>query len=141
MHAVLRGRQADQPRYSGGDSRLYRKDGRHHRQKVRRSRKSSARFRAFGRESFHARHDGHHSQPRPQRDRRRSHRQEIGQSPLGVGLLQKIYPDVFRRRHGGRQEVFRTAHRSDEGEKRRYAGRRIDGGRSQGARFSVQGRI
>ena len=33
-------------------------------------------------------------------------RQEIRQSPLGVGLLSAVYPDVFRRGHGSRQEVF-----------------------------------
>ena len=31
---------------------------------------------------------------------------KIKQSPLGLGLLQKIYPDVLRRRYGSRQEVF-----------------------------------
>lgn len=33
-----------------------------------------------------------------------------GQSPLGLGLLSQIYPDVFRRCNGSRQEVFRRTH-------------------------------
>ena len=32
--------------------------------------------------------------------------QEDEQSPLCVRFLPPVYPDVFRRRHGGRQEVF-----------------------------------
>ena len=34
------------------------------------------------------------------------HRQEVRQPPLGLRLLQKIYPDVLRRRYGSRQEVL-----------------------------------
>ena len=43
--------------------------------------------------------------------------------PLGVGLLPPLYPDVFRRGHGGRQEVFRAADRRHEGQEGRDAGR------------------
>ena len=32
------------------------------------------------------------------------------ESVQGLGLLQTFYSDVFRRRYGSRQEVFRTAH-------------------------------
>ena len=32
--------------------------------------------------------------------------EEVRQSPLGLGLLQKIYPDVLRRCYGSRQEVL-----------------------------------
>ena len=39
------------------------------------------------------------------------------------GLLQKIYPDVFRRCYGSRQEIFRRTHRQDERRKRRKTGR------------------
>ena len=73
------------------------------------------RLRPFGRTRIHARHDGYHPQPRPQRRGRRDHRTEVEQPPLGLGLLQKIHPDVLRRRHGSRQEVLREAHRRDEG--------------------------
>ncbi len=41
--------------------------------------------------------------------------EQVRQPPLGLGLLQKIYPDVLRRRYGSRQEVLRAAHRQDEG--------------------------
>ena len=35
-------------------------------------------------------------------------------------LLPPLHPDVLRRRHGGRQEVLREAHRRDEGEEGRH---------------------
>ena len=34
------------------------------------------------------------------------HRQEVRQSPLGLGLLSPLHPDVLRRRHGSGQEVL-----------------------------------
>ena len=40
-----------------------------------------------------------------------------------LGLLPPLHPDVLRRRHGGGQEVLRAAHRRDEGEEGRHAGR------------------
>ena len=36
--------------------------------------------------------------------------ERLAESPLGLGLLQTFYPDVFRCRHGGRQKAFRRAH-------------------------------
>ena len=54
------------------------------------------------------------------------HRREVQQSPLGLGLLPPLHPDVFRRRYGGRQEVLRAAHRPDEGEEGRHSRRRAD---------------
>ena len=38
------------------------------------------------------------------------HGQEVRQSPLGMGLLPPLHPDVLRRCYGGRQEILRTAH-------------------------------
>ena len=35
---------------------------------------------------------------------------KVRKSPLGLGLLQKIYPDVLRRCYGGRKEIFREAY-------------------------------
>ena len=32
--------------------------------------------------------------------------QEVRQSPLGLGLLPQIYPDVLRRGYGSRKEIF-----------------------------------
>ena len=49
------------------------------------------------------------------------HREEVGQPPLGVGLLPPFYPDVFRRGYGSGQEVFRAANRRDEGKEGRQA--------------------
>ena len=46
---------------------IHRQDGRDHRQEVRRSGKSAARFRPFRRTCIHARYDGYHPQPRSQR--------------------------------------------------------------------------
>ena len=48
---------------------------------------------------------------------------QVRQSPLGLGLLSPLYPDVLRRGHGSGQEVLRAAHRRDEGEEGRHAGR------------------
>ena len=41
---------------------------------------------------------------------------------LNLGL-NELYPDVLRRGHGSGQEVLRAAHRRDEGEEGRHAGR------------------
>ena len=49
---------------------------------ARRGRQSAAGLRPLRRQVLHARHDGHHSQPRPQRQGRRSARQAQQQSPL-----------------------------------------------------------
>ena len=40
------------------------------------------------------------------RDGCQHHRGAVRKSPLGMGLLQKIHPDVFRRCYGSRQKVF-----------------------------------
>ena len=37
--------------------------------------------------------------------------EKVWQCTLGMGLLQKIHSDVFRRCYGGRQEIFRDPHR------------------------------
>ena len=86
-------------------------------------RESSAGLRPLRRPRLHARHDGHHPEPGPERGRGGRHRQEVQQPPLGLGLLSPLYPDVLRRGHGSGQEVFRAAHRRDEGEEGRHAGR------------------
>ena len=93
-------------------------DGGDHRQEVRRPREPPAGFRPFRRPGLHARHDGHHPEPGPERGRGGGHGQEVRQPPLGVGLLPPLHPDVLRRGHGSGQEVLRAAHRRDEGEAR-----------------------
>ena len=46
-----------------------------------------------------------------------------GNPQLGMGLLQKIHPDVLRCSYGSRQEVLRGAHRQDERGEGRDSGR------------------
>ncbi len=48
---------------------------------------------------------------------------KVRQSTLGLGLLQKIYPDVLRCCYGSRKKILRRVHRQDESRKRRYSGR------------------
>ena len=45
---------------------------------------------------------------------------KIRQPQMGLGLLQKVYTDVLRRRHGSGKEVLRKTHRRDEGKEGRY---------------------
>ena len=113
----------------------------HHRQEVRRSGEPPAGLRPFRRPGLHARHDGHHPEPGPERGRGGRHGQEVRQPPLGLGLLPPLYPDVLRRGHGGGQEVLRAAHRPDEGGTRRHPGRGADRRGPEGAGRPVQGRV
>ena len=52
------------------------------------------------------RHDGHNPESRIERGSRSCPGEEVRQSKMGLGLLQTIYPDVFRCRYGSGQEVF-----------------------------------
>ena len=65
---------------------------------TRQGRQSAAGQRALGREIFHARHDGHHSQPRPERPKRGSARQAQQQSALCLRFLSPPDSDVRQRR-------------------------------------------
>ena len=47
------------------------------------------------------------------------YRRQVQQSPLGVGLLPPLHPDVLRRGYGSGQEVLRKAHRRHEGKEGR----------------------
>ena len=98
--------QQDQRRDPGADHGVYRQDGGDHRQEVRRSGQPPAGLRPFRRPGLHARHDGHHPEPGPERRGGGGHGPEVQQPPLGLGLLPPLYPDVLRRGHGGGQEVL-----------------------------------
>ena len=76
------------------------------RQEVRRSREPPAGFRALRRPRLHARHDGHHPQPGPQRHRGGGPGQVHQQPPLCLRLLPPVHPDVLRRGDGAAQEAL-----------------------------------
>ena len=61
--------------------------------------------------------------------------------PVRVGLLPPVHPDVLRRGHGGGQEVFRAAHRPDEGAQGRSVRRGAHRRGPEGAGRPVQGRV
>ena len=77
-------------------------------------RESAAGERALGREVLHARHDGHHPQPRPQRPERRSAGQAQQQSALRLRLLPPLDPDVRQRRARHPEARFRRSVRRQE---------------------------
>ena len=69
-----------------------------HGPEARRRDEPAAGQRPLRREVLHARHDGHHPEPRPERqDRRRPGRQER-QPALRLRLLPPLHPDVRQRR-------------------------------------------
>ena len=76
-------------------------------QKLRQRRKPAAGERALGREVFHARHDGHHSQPRSQRSERRGPGETQQQSTLRCRFLSPPDPDVRQRRTRNPEACFR----------------------------------
>ena len=73
---------------------------------ARRRRQSAAGQRALGRKVLHARHDGHHPQPRPERQVGRRPGQAQQQSALRLRLLSPPDPDV--RQRGARHSQARV---------------------------------
>jgi pyruvate,orthophosphate dikinase len=82
--------------------RLHRED--HGHQVRRQDRHAAARLRPLRRARFDARHDGHDSEPRPQRPDRARARRRDQERALRLGLLPPLRPDVRRRRHGRAEE-------------------------------------
>ena len=89
--AIARRRKADGPR-------------------VRRQRQAPARLRPLRREVLHARHDGHRSQPRPQRHHDRRADQRDRQPPLCLRRLPPLHHDAFRCGVRPEQARFRQPH-------------------------------
>ena len=107
---------------------------------------------ALGRARVHARHDGHHPQPRPQRrDRQRPGRQ-VGQRAVRLRQLPPLHPDVCQRGAGRRPRRVRghprepqepgRAHARHRARRRRLAAnhRRLQGGGGAGDGQAVPAR-
>ena len=74
---------------------------------ARRHREPAAGQRAVRREIFHAGHDGHHPQPRPERSDRGGAGAQSRQSAVCLRLLPPLHPDVRQRRARSRKARFR----------------------------------
>ncbi len=75
---------------------------------VRRPQEPAPRLRPLRRPGLHAGHDGHHPQPRPQRQDGRRPRRQDRQRALRLRLLPPLRPDVRRRRPRASSRSTRT---------------------------------
>ena len=127
-------------RRSGGrDQRRPDPAGGTHGTQTRWFRESAAGFGALRRSVFHARHDGHHPQPRCLRRVRGGHRRGIRKRTFRVGLLPPFHSDV---RRGGRgRPGLRLRGRADrtEAQARRRARHRPGTCGPEGAGGHLQG--
>ncbi len=84
------------PRAGGGGGARRDRQGR--RRALRRRDLTAARLGALRRPRLHARHDGHHPQPRSQRRDREGARRQVRQRALRLRQLSPLHPDVLQRR-------------------------------------------
>ncbi len=143
LHRARARRRAGADRRRGASRRRLRRtrDG----QAIRQCRRPAAAVGAFGRARVHARHDGHHPQPRPERRSRGRPGAQSRQRALRVGLVPPLRADVRRRGDGlearqeGRARPLRGDHRRLEGTARRDAGHAARRGRPEGTGGALQG--
>ena len=94
--------------------------------------------RALRREILHAGHDGHHPQPRPERQNRGGARKQERQSAFRAGLLPALHTDVRQRGAGYRETRFRSPVRGPQEKGARQIRYRSHRRRSQGHHRRVQ---
>ena len=115
-------RQQGSRRNQRSDSERARQARSADRQEAGRSRKSAAGQRPLRREVLHARHDEHHSQPRPERQNRGRPGQAHRQSALRLRFLPPLHSDVRRSRaryrHGEVRPYLRCAQTQSQGQAR-----------------------
>ncbi len=103
-------------------------------------REPAARLGPFRREVLDARHDGHDSQSRPQRRRRRRPEAADRQRPLRVRQLSPLHPDVRQRRARDSEGRVRARVRGRQEGARREDRHRSRRSRAARGRRALQGR-
>ncbi len=132
QQAAARGRSRDR-----GQPAQARKGGRRH---ARLHDESAAGVGALGRQVLDARHDGHDSQPRPQRRSGRRLEGAHQERPVRVRQLPPLHADVRQRRARDSQGGVRARVRARQDREERQDGHRPRRGRAAGSRPGVQGR-